>query len=106
VTRSADTPEKVIPPLPIEVEPLSTHDWSYNGNGNHQWIYRFPNGYGASVVKGPRTYGGPEGFYEMAVLRYDGDESHLTYDTPITDDVLGWQTIEDIAAALVKVAAL
>ena len=36
---------------------------------NHrQKIYKFPNGYGASVIKGPYSYGGPDGLWELAVL--------------------------------------
>jgi hypothetical protein len=54
--------------------------------GNDQWLYTFENGYGASVVKGPYTYGGPEGFYELAVLHPDS----LCYRTEITNDVIGW----------------
>ena len=45
-----------------------------------QIIYKFPNGYGASIVHGWGTYG-----LELAVL-YDGE---LNYDTIVTDDVLG-----------------
>jgi hypothetical protein len=95
-----------IKPLPIEIEPLSSHDWGYPSSGNRQWIYRFPNGYGASVVQGDYTYGGPEGFLELAVLKFDGDKSSITYSTPITDDVLGWLTLEAVAATLLKVAVL
>ena len=29
----------------------------------------FPNGFGASVISGKYSYGGPEGLYELAVLR-------------------------------------
>ena len=56
--------------------------------GNDQWCYRFDNGYGASVVRGPYTYGGPEGFFEVAVTHDPGD--HLCYQTPVTSDVIGW----------------
>lgn len=56
-----------------------------NINNGIQRIYKFPNGYGASVVKGPYTYGGGKGLWEVAVLK--GEE--LCYDTPITNDVLG-----------------
>ena len=63
----------------------------------------FPNGYGASVVRGPYTYGGKEGKYEMAVLGPDGA---LCYDTPVTDDVMGWLEPEDVTAKLAEIAAL
>ena len=48
----------VVVPLPIEPAPLRTVD---RGMAGSQWVYRFPNGYGASVIRGPWSYGGPEG---------------------------------------------
>jgi len=56
-----------------------------NINGGIQKIYKFPNGYGASIIKGPYTYGGRDGKWELAVLK--GEE--LCYDTDITSDVIG-----------------
>jgi hypothetical protein len=103
-------------PLPIEIDPAEIHDNSFGEYDHYQWIYRFPNGYGASVVWGTNgiycdgrdgtPYDPAGSSYELAVLKYDGDESHLSYDTPITSDVLGWQTLQDVASVLVKVAAL
>ena len=66
-----------------------------------QWKFRFANGYGASVIND--GYGREEGLYELAVLGPDG---HLTYDTPITDDVLGYLTRTDVADALDRIEAL
>jgi hypothetical protein len=63
---------------------------------------KFDNGYGASVIRGPHSYGGPEGLYELAVLK--GDD--LCYDTPITDDVLGYQSEDDISNLLERIEAL
>jgi hypothetical protein len=48
---------------------------------------QFPNGYGASVVKTPYTYGGSQGKYELAVLDKDG---RLCYSTEVTNDVVGY----------------
>jgi hypothetical protein len=64
----------------------------------------FPNGYGASVLRGDgttfsRTAGGT---YELAVLKGD----RLCYDTHITDDVLNWQTKEQINVALKSIQQL
>ncbi len=47
----------------------------------------FENGYGVSVIRSSFSYGGKNGFYEIAVLNTNGD---LCYDTPITDNVIGW----------------
>lgn len=53
--------------------------------------YKFPNGYGISVVDSDSTYN-DNGTYEVAITH----NGYLTYNTPITDDVLGFQTPEDI----------
>jgi len=66
-------------------------------------IYRFPNGYGASVVSGLGTYGGNSGLFEVAVLDRDGN---ICYDTPITGDVLGFLDFHDVAEILDKIKAL
>jgi len=71
--------------------------------GNTRRRYTFPNGYGASVIQGPYSYGGSEGLFELAVT---DDKGHLVYDTPITDDVKGWLTEEDADDLLVAIAAL
>ena len=63
----------------------------------------FDNGYGASVVVGPYTYGGEDGLYELAVLDSDGK---LTYETPVTDDVEGYLTEEDVNRLLEQIQKL
>jgi len=68
-----------------------------------QSIVQFPNGYGASIVQGPHTYGGNEGLYELAVYDKDGQ---ITYDTPITDDVLGYLSEEDVEKILTDIKNL
>lgn len=50
----------------------------------------FPNGYGVSVIIGTFSYGGDEGLYECAVLKGKEGNSELCYDTPITNDVIGY----------------
>jgi len=71
--------------------------------GRKQCIVQFPNGYGASIVQGEYTYGGKDGLYELAVFGKDG---HITYDTPITDDVLGYLTEQDVEDTLNKIKNL
>jgi hypothetical protein len=63
----------------------------------------FDNGYGVSVVKHDYSYGGDKGLYELAVLNENGD---LTYDTPITEDVIGWLRPEDVTDVMIKVQQL
>ena len=72
--------------------------------GSSQVIFKFSNGWGASVVQGPYTYGGPDGLFELAVLDSNG---RLNYDTPVApDDVLGYLTTEDVKEKLTQLALL
>ena len=68
-----------------------------------QCIVQFPNGYGASIVKGPHTYGGSQGLYELAVFGKDGE---ISYSTPITDDVLGYLSEQDLEKTLTDIKNL
>jgi hypothetical protein len=65
-------------------------------------IVTFDNGYGASIVKTDRSYGGKEGLYELAIL-FDG---LISYDTPITNDVIGFLTEDEVTELLQKIEAL
>jgi hypothetical protein len=71
--------------------------------GGVQARIQFENGYGASVVKTPYTYGGDRGLYELAVLDSDGN---LTYDTPITNDVIGYLRDIDVTDVMEKIQQL
>ena len=62
----------------------------------------FDNGYGASVVKSPYRYGGNQGLYELAVIK----DNNLCYDTPITDDVLGYLTEDQVTDYLRQIQEL
>ena len=63
----------------------------------------FDNGYGISVVRHRYSYGGPSGLYEIAVLDSDGN---LTYNTPITNDVIGYLTPKEVTEIMIKVQEL
>ena len=63
----------------------------------------FDNGYGASVVRHIMSYGGKLGLYELAILD-KGDD--LTYDTPVTNDVIGYLTPEEVTNYLIKIQEL
>ena len=61
------------------------------------------HGYGASVVKGPMSYGGKNGLYELAVLDSDGE---LTYETSVTNDVEGYLSEDDVTRLLEQIQNL
>ena len=69
----------------------------------YQLVYKFDNGYGASVVKHDFSYGGENGQYEVAVL---DNEGALCYDTPITSDVIGYLTMSEVDKILVNISHL
>ena len=71
--------------------------------GGVQARIQFDNGYGASVVRSQYTYGGDKGLYELAVFGKDG---HITYDTPITNDVIGYLRPEDVTDVMEKIQQL
>lgn len=98
------------------------------GSGT-QKVYRFPNGYGASVVRfgmpigrGYGSYTSNEKQWELAVIKFtepdpkddgylktDAGESiafDLKYDTPITSDVIGYLTKAQVEKYLQKISKL
>jgi hypothetical protein len=73
-------------------------------NGGPQYVFRFENNYGASLIRSYFSYGN-----ELAVLYFhneDVDDYRLVYDTPITNDVLGHLDAEDVEEALDAIKAL
>ena len=85
-----------------------------------QRLYRFKNGYGASVVKFKvpsilgsgmfaGSYGANQGLWELAVIKFYGDgadDFRLTYNTPITDDVIGYLSGEEVDEILLRISRL
>lgn len=61
-----------------------------------QAVVEFENGFGASVIQGPYSYGGPEGRYELAVLHH----GKLCYDSGIVNDVIGWLSEDEVSEYL------
>lgn len=77
-----------------------------HGNGT-QRLYKFPNNYGASVVRHDFSYGGKKGLWELAVIEYTDDMVWcITYTTPITSDVEGRLTDDEVDALLTQIEAL
>lgn len=81
-------------------------------SGTHQWLFKFENGYGASVIKHYGSYGFEDDLFELAVIKFNnpsklyGNIFHLVYDTPITNDVLGYLTNNDVLRYLIKIQGL
>ena len=66
-------------------------------------LVEFPNGYRASIVRHVGSYGGKDGLFELAVM---DSQNQIVYDTPVTDDVLGWLSPDEVEEAVKKVEAL
>ena len=74
------------------------------GESNKQLVFKFKNNFGASLINGKYTYGN-----EIAVLEFKGesDSYELTYNTPITDDVLPFlKTVDEISEVLNQIKEL
>lgn len=70
--------------------------------GGDHYTFTFDNGYGASVIRNRISYGRDEGRWELAVLHGDS----ITYDTPLTNDVIGHLSEADVAETLRAIEAL
>ena len=64
---------------------------------------QFENGYGVSVIRGDYSYGGRDGLYELAVLGKDG---MVTYDTDVTNDVMGYLTMQEVTDTMIEIQNL
>ena len=72
--------------------------------GYTKHAYYFDNGYGASVVRTPDSYGSGKDLWELAVLKEMPDRVWgLCYDTPITKDVIGWLSEEAVDILLAEI---
>ena len=83
---------------------MATQKISLPKNGGTQTIYRFDNGYGASVVCHSFSYG-----TEMAVVKFTGSDLQdfdICYTTGITDDVLGHLSPADVDRYLARIEQL
>ena len=87
--------EKLVPYI------ISSSDTSDN---EYQYIFKFNNGYGASVIKNAGSYGHHDGLWEMALIRFDeNDNWELTYEHDFVDDVKGFLKNEEVNDLLEKI---
>ena len=70
-----------------------------------QAILFFPNGYGISVIRNvlSRT---TVNTWEIAILKGTESNYNLCYDTPITDDVIGYCSEEDVSNIMKQIQDL
>lgn len=71
-----------------------------------QYLGFFPNGYGVSIVNHELLFNGKRGDWELAVIIGNTEKFVLTYDTPITEDVLGSLSDDDVNEICIKVSEL
>lgn len=79
------------------------------GLGGLQLLYRFDNGFGASVVRFRGSFGGTEGKWELAVIHYTGEDEYsfeVRYDTAVTHSLLGFLSDAEVEELLTKIEAL
>lgn len=69
-----------------------------------QYIFKFPNDYGASVIKRRYSYGYEKDLWEMGLIFFDEDgDWHLTYERDFDDDVKGYLTDDNVIELLEKI---
>lgn len=69
-----------------------------------QYIFRFTNDYGASVIKSPGSYGHEQDLWEMALIFFDNDGNYdLTYKKDFEDDVIGYLSNDEVSELLEKI---
>ena len=74
---------------------------------NLHYIFKFDNGYGASVVKNIMSYGHAKDLFELAVIEFiDEFTWKICCSTDITDDVIGYLTNDDVLDLLERIKNL
>lgn len=71
-------------------------------DNGYRKVFDYENGYSASVVSTPYSYGGYKGLFEIGVLH----GGSLVYDTPVTSDVEGYLDFQKVAETLEKIKNL
>ena len=99
-------------------ELISFPDWAHyvvkekSLDDGHQVVFKFDNGYGASVIRTRFSYGGSDGLFELAILKFlDGDNYTLGYDTDIqteddNGDLYGHLEVEEVLSLLARIREL
>jgi hypothetical protein len=70
------------------------------------FTFRFLNGYGASVVQHSGSYGGKSGLWELAVIKWDGDDWDFDETTVVASDMVGWLSWDSVVTKLDEIEVL
>lgn len=66
----------------------------------------FDNGYGISVITGEDAYSDDKHPYECAIIKGSKENYYMVYDTPITDDVIGFCNKEKVSEIMKQIQEL
>lgn len=89
-----------------DIQTIDFRNYYQHSNKQNQVVLKFPNDYGASIVRDEYTYGGKEGLFELAVIKWVDDKFDICYDTPITDDVIGYLSGSEVIEVLTDIFKL
>lgn len=104
--RRNDVPDYCYTPLKKEyVDDIKNMAKSFEEGSRLGGLYyfaEFDNGYGIDIIKHNGSYGREDDLFEIAVMK-DGE---CCYSTPITDDVVGWLSDDEVMDYVAQVQAL
>tara|TARA_R110002096_G_scaffold403229_1_gene600756 strand:+ start:707 stop:991 length:285 start_codon:yes stop_codon:yes gene_type:complete len=77
-----------------------------NHGGGVQGKLFFPNGYGVSIIRTPHSYGGMDMKWELAVLVGEKESYDISYNSGLTDDVVGHLSEKEVLEYVAKIKEL
>jgi len=86
--------------IPFLEEELSIPMAPLKGEGVALNVFFEGRCFGASIIRNNFSYGAEEGLFEIVVIEGDNDVWELVYDTPITEDVMGYCDAEEVVDVL------
>ena len=82
-------------------------DFNYVSINRKQIWEFFDNGYGISIVRNKLSYTSENILdFEIAVLKKTDDDYEICYDTPITNDVIGYLTPKEVSKVMKEIQEL
>lgn len=73
--------------------------------GGEQYLFKFDNGLGASVVRHRGSYGNELGLWELAAIAWNNDIEWDFFHNDFYEDVKGWLNELDVEQHLRSIAA-